>query len=100
VSSLDTKRGEQYAKKKAPHHGCRLGGTKIEAAIVRDGHILAFQKTNTKADQGVDSVIDRIEKTVRAAMKKADRTMAEGARVVSRAYRADCSSTLSATARC
>jgi glucokinase len=64
-------------KKKRLIIGVDLGGTKIEAAIVRDGHILASKKTKTQADQGVDSVIDRIEKTVRAAMKKADRTMAE-----------------------
>lgn len=52
--------------------GVDLGGTNIEAAAVREGTILAAKKKKTKADRGVDAVIDRIETTVRKMMDKMD----------------------------
>ncbi len=50
--------------------GVDLGGTNIEAAAVREGTILATKKKKTKADRGVEVVIDRIETTVRKMMDK------------------------------
>ena len=52
--------------------GVDLGGTNVEAAVVRDGEILASKKKKTKAYKGVETVIDRIEKTVRKACDKLD----------------------------
>jgi glucokinase len=54
--------------------GVDLGGTNIEAAAVREGTVLAAKKKKTKAERGVDTVIDRIETTVRKMMKKMDAT--------------------------
>lgn len=52
--------------------GVDLGGTNIEAAVVQTDHVLASKKKKTKADKGPKTVINRIEATVRKAMKKAD----------------------------
>ncbi len=52
--------------------GVDLGGTNIEAAAVRNGKILQIKKKKTRPEKGVDAVIDRIEATVRKAMKKMD----------------------------
>lgn len=52
--------------------GVDLGGTNIEAAAVRNGKVLKSKKKKTHADEGVDVVIDRIEKTVRKLFKKMD----------------------------
>ena len=52
--------------------GVDLGGTNIEAAIVQAGKVLASKKKKTKANEGAATVIDRIEATVRKAMRKAD----------------------------
>ncbi len=46
--------------------GIDLGGTSIQTAAVRDGEVLAEDRTKTKPDQGVDAVIERIAKTVDA----------------------------------
>ena len=54
--------------------GADLGGTNIEAAAVREGTILATKKKKTKADRGVEVVIDRIETTVRKMMDKMEAT--------------------------
>ncbi len=52
--------------------GVDLGGTNVEAAVVRDGEVLASKKKKTKAYKGVETVIERIEKTVRKACDKLD----------------------------
>lgn len=52
--------------------GADLGATNIEAAAVQDGQVLASKKKKTRAKRGVDTVIDRIEKTVRKVMDKMD----------------------------
>ena len=52
--------------------GVDLGGTNVEAALVCDGEVLTSKKKKTKAYKGVDTVIDRIEKTVRKACGKMD----------------------------
>ena len=57
--------------------GVDLGGTNIEAAAVREGTVLAAKKKKTKADRGVDVVIDRIETTVRTMMDKMDATLSD-----------------------
>ena len=41
------------------------------------GTVLASKKKKTKADRGVDAVIDRIETTVRKMMDKMDATLAD-----------------------
>lgn len=48
------------------HIGIDLGGTSIQAAAVRDGEVLASDKTKTRADEGVDAVIDRIVGSAKA----------------------------------
>ena len=52
--------------------GVDLGGTNIEAAAVCNGQVLASKKKKTRPEKGVDSVIGRIEKTVRRVFKKMD----------------------------
>jgi glucokinase len=52
--------------------GVDLGGTNIEAAAVQNGKVLKSKKKKTYADEGVETVIDRIEKTVRKLLKKMD----------------------------
>ena len=54
--------------------GVDLGGTNIEAAAVREGTVLTAKKKKTKADRGVEAVIERIETTVRKMMDKMDAT--------------------------
>lgn len=44
--------------------GIDLGGTNIGTAAVRDGKVLAYNKTNTQANKGAEVVIERIKKTV------------------------------------
>ena len=43
-----------------------------EAAAVRNGEVLALKKKKTRPEKGVDSVIGRIEETVRRLFKKMD----------------------------
>jgi glucokinase len=50
--------------------GVDLGGTNIEAAAVRNGEVLAREKKKTRPEKGADSVIDRIEETVRGVMER------------------------------
>jgi len=52
--------------------GVDLGATNIEAAAVRGGEVLASKKKKTRADEGVEVVFDRIEKTVRKVFAKMD----------------------------
>lgn len=53
------------AKADQRYIGIDLGGTNIQAAVmVGDGKLLARDSTKTKADQGAEAVIDRIEKVV------------------------------------
>ena len=52
--------------------GVDLGGTNIEAAAVQNGKVLKSKKKKTHADEGVDVVLDRIEKTVHKLFKKMD----------------------------
>jgi len=52
--------------------GVDLGGTKIEAAAVQGGQVLASKKIKTKAEKGAEGVIKRIEKVTRAVMAKLD----------------------------
>ena len=52
--------------------GVDLGGTNIEAAAVRNGEVLVSKKRKTRPEKGVDSVIGRIEETVRRVFKKMD----------------------------
>jgi glucokinase len=57
--------------------GVDLGGTNIEAAAVQNGKVLASKKKKTRPEKGVDSVIGRIEKTVRRVFKKMDATASD-----------------------
>jgi glucokinase len=52
--------------------GVDLGGTNIEAAAVQNGKVLKSKKKKTHADEGVETVIDRIEETVRKLFDKMD----------------------------
>ena len=52
--------------------GVDLGGTNIEAAAVQSGKVLKSKKKKTHADEGVETVLDRIEKTVRKLFDKMD----------------------------
>ncbi len=52
--------------------GVDLGGTNIEAAVVRGGTVLASKKKKTKAKRGVDTVLDRIAETVTKAIDRLD----------------------------
>ena len=52
--------------------GIDLGGTSIQTAAVRDGEVLAEEKTKTKAELGPDGVIERIAQTVRAVREELD----------------------------
>ena len=52
--------------------GVDLGATNIEAAAVQGEDILASKKKKTRANEGVDVVIERIGKTVRKVMDKMD----------------------------
>jgi glucokinase len=52
--------------------GLDLGATNIEAAVVRGPDVCASAKQKTRADEGVDAVLDRIAETARAAMEDAD----------------------------
>jgi len=52
--------------------GVDLGGTNIEAAVVRNGQVLTSKKKKTRPEKGAEAVIDHIEATVRKAMKKMD----------------------------
>ena len=54
--------------------GVDLGGTNIEAAAVRNGEVLASKKKKTRPEKGVDTVIERIARTVRGVFKKMDAT--------------------------
>lgn len=52
--------------------GIDLGGTKILAAVVdQQGHIMGSAKRKTRAERGVDEVIQRIAKTAREAVDDA-----------------------------
>jgi glucokinase len=62
--------------------GIDLGGTKILAAVVdENGHIIGTAKRKTRAERGVDEVIDRIAKTAVEAVEAAhiDLSMIEAA---------------------
>ena len=50
--------------------GVDLGGTNIEAAAVQEGQILASSKIKTKAEQGAEGVIKRVEKASRSVIEK------------------------------
>lgn len=52
--------------------GVDLGGTKILAAVLRNGQVIATAKCTTHAEEGYDAVLDRIATTVKSARKKAD----------------------------
>jgi len=52
--------------------GVDLGGTNIEAAAVRNGEVLVSKKKKTRPEKGADSVIGRIEATVRRVFDKMD----------------------------
>lgn len=52
--------------------GIDLGGTSIQTAAVRDGEVLAANKSKTKADQGSDVVIERIAATVESVREDLD----------------------------
>ncbi|MGC9398097.1 MAG: ROK family protein [Anaerolineae bacterium] len=52
--------------------GVDLGGTNIEAAAVQNGKVLQSKKKKTHAEEGVETVLDRIEKTVRRLFEKLD----------------------------
>jgi glucokinase len=55
-----------------------LGGTKVLAGVVNPkGEILGMAKRPTKADAGVDTVVERIVKTVRDAVEDAGGEMSE-----------------------
>ncbi len=52
--------------------GIDLGGTKILAAVVDEtGHIIGTSKRKTRAERGVDEVIERIAKTAIEAVEDA-----------------------------
>jgi predicted NBD/HSP70 family sugar kinase len=50
--------------------GVDLAGTNIEAVAVRNRKALASRKEKTRAEKGVDTVLDRIEETVRKVIKR------------------------------
>lgn len=52
--------------------GVDLGGTNVEAAAVRNGKVLASKKKKTRAEKGVEEVLDRIEAVIRKVIKKMD----------------------------
>ncbi|MEM6331859.1 MAG: ROK family protein [Planctomycetota bacterium] len=53
--------------------GIDLGGTNVRAGVVAEGHkVLGSASTKTKPEQGVDAVLDRIEKVVEKAIDDAD----------------------------
>jgi glucokinase len=53
--------------------GIDLGGTNVRAGVVDDKHkVLGAEDTKTKAEQGIDAVLDRIEKIVGKAIDDAD----------------------------
>lgn len=59
--------------------GIDLGGTNIEAAVVRDGKILASKKKKTRASKGADAVLGRIVETAEKALDQVeDRKAVEG----------------------
>lgn len=67
-----------------PLIGVDLGGTKVLAGVVAaNGKILGVAKRATKADVGVDGVVDRIVKTVRDAVKDAGIRLSDVAAVCS-----------------
>lgn len=51
-------------KEDQPYIGIDLGGTNVAAAVCIGDKVLSRDKTKTKADQGADAVIKRIEKVV------------------------------------
>ena len=58
---------------KPPYYiGVDLGGTSIMTAAVRDGEVLADDKRKTRADQGVDVVIERVAESVRAVLEESE----------------------------
>lgn len=58
--------------------GVDLGGTKVLAGVVNpEGEILATAKRATKAEAGVDTVVERIVKTVRNAVSEAGLELAD-----------------------
>lgn len=59
------------AKNDAPYLGIDLGGTNIQGGIVSpSGKVLASDSTKTKADQGSDAVMGRIDKLVGSLLDK------------------------------
>ncbi|MEO0587942.1 MAG: ROK family protein [Planctomycetota bacterium] len=53
--------------------GIDLGGTNVRAGVVAEGHkVMGSAATKTKPEQGVDAVLDRIEKVVEKAIDDAD----------------------------
>ena len=72
---------QQSTDRPAMMLGIDLGGTKILAGVVdHHGHILGTAKRKTRADRGVDTVIERIVKTAQEAVEAAhlDLSMIQG----------------------
>lgn len=57
--------------------GVDLGGTNVESAVVHDGEILGSKKKKTKAERGVEVVLDRIAETVTKALDRSDATLSD-----------------------
>jgi glucokinase len=61
-----------------PVVGVDLGGTKVLAGVIgADGEIIATAKRATKAEAGVDTVVERIVKTVRNAVDEAKLSLSD-----------------------
>jgi len=69
-----------------PVVGVDLGATKVLAGVVNANHtILATAKRATKGGQGVEAVVERLAKTVKDAVKRADLSLDDIAGVCSAA---------------
>lgn len=66
------KRGKKKAGRNQYVIGMDLGGTKILAAVVdSDGRIIAEAKLKTRAQEGPDAVLQRLEEAARSAVRQA-----------------------------
>jgi glucokinase len=52
--------------------GVDLGGTSILAAAVRQGDVLVEEKKKTRAEQGPEAIVDRVEAVIRKVLEAAD----------------------------